>query len=54
MKEKRVDASQVNFVDKGSNDQCYEAVVKGEAHACCSSISHRNSSGDLGLQGDCC
>ncbi|WP_025596484.1 ABC transporter substrate-binding protein [Burkholderia sp. WSM2230] len=40
MKEKGLDASQVNFVDKGSNDQCYEAVVRGEAHACCSSISH--------------
>ena len=40
MKEKGIDAAQVNFVDKGSNDQCYEAVVKGEADACCSSISH--------------
>jgi NitT/TauT family transport system substrate-binding protein len=42
MKEKGIDASRVNFVDKGSNDQCYEAVVKGEADACCSSISHLN------------
>ena len=42
LKEKGIDASQVNFVDKGSNDQCYEAVVKGEADACCSSISHLN------------
>ncbi|MGT2476830.1 ABC transporter substrate-binding protein [Paraburkholderia terrae] len=40
MKEKGIDAARVNFVDKGSNDQCYEAVVKGEADACCSSISH--------------
>ncbi|MDN7181295.1 ABC transporter substrate-binding protein [Caballeronia sp. SEWSISQ10-4 2] len=40
MKEKAIDASQVTFVDKGSNDQCHEAVVKGEADACCSSISH--------------
>ncbi|BFG77962.1 hypothetical protein PTKU46_59950 [Paraburkholderia terrae] len=40
MKEKGIDATRVNFVDKGSNDQCYEAVVKGEADACCSSISH--------------
>jgi NitT/TauT family transport system substrate-binding protein len=40
MKEKGIDAAQVNFVDKGSNDQCHEAVVKGEADACCSSISH--------------
>jgi NitT/TauT family transport system substrate-binding protein len=28
MKEKGIDRSQVNFVDKGSNDQCYEAVVR--------------------------
>ena len=42
MKEKGVDATQVNFVDKGSNDQCYEAVAKGEVDACCSSISHLN------------
>lgn len=42
LKEKCIDASQVKFVDKGSNDQCYEAVVKGEADACCSSISHLN------------
>ncbi len=42
MKEKGIDASQMQFVDKGSNDQCHEAVVKGEADACCSSISHLN------------
>ncbi len=47
MKEKGIDASQVNFVDKGSNDQCYEAVVKGEADACCSSISHLNDKDGL-------
>lgn len=47
MKEKGVDASQVNFVDKGSNDQCYEAVVKGEADACLSSISHLNDKDGL-------
>lgn len=40
LKEKGIDSSQVNFVDKGSNDQCYQAVVKREADACCSSISH--------------
>lgn len=40
LKEKGIDSSQVNFVDKGSNDQCYEAVIKREADACCSSISH--------------
>lgn len=40
LKEKGIDVTQVSFVDKGSNDQCYEAVVKGEADACCSSISH--------------
>ncbi|QGR84589.1 PhnD/SsuA/transferrin family substrate-binding protein [Burkholderia multivorans] len=42
LKEKGIDASQVRFVDKGSNDQCYAAVVNGEADACCASISHRN------------
>lgn len=42
MKEQGIDAAQVKFIDKGSNDQCYEAVVKGEADACCSSISHLN------------
>ena len=40
LKEKGLDASRVTFVDKGGNDQCYEAVVRGEADACCSSISH--------------
>ena len=40
LKEKGIDASSVIFVDKGGNDQCYEAVVRGEADACCSSISH--------------
>jgi NitT/TauT family transport system substrate-binding protein len=47
MKENGIDASQVNFVNKGSNDQCYEAVVKGEADACCSSISHLNDQDGL-------
>ena len=40
LKEKGLDASRVAFVDKGGNDQCYDAVVRGEADACCSSISH--------------
>jgi NitT/TauT family transport system substrate-binding protein len=43
----KVDASQVNFVDKGSNDECHEAVVKGEADACCSSVSHLNDNDGL-------
>lgn len=47
MKEKGLDASQVNFVDKGSNDECYQAVVKGEADACCSSVSHLNDKDGL-------
>ncbi len=47
LKEKGIDASQVNFVDRGSNDQCYDAVVKGEADACCSSISHLNDQDGL-------
>jgi len=40
LKEKGLDASRVTFTDKGGNDQCYDAVVRGEADACCSSISH--------------
>ena len=47
MKEKNIDASRINFVDKGSNDQCHEAVVKGEADASCSSISHLNDQDGL-------
>jgi NitT/TauT family transport system substrate-binding protein len=47
LKEKGIDASQVNFVDKGSNDQCYHAVVNGEADACCASISHLNDKDGL-------
>jgi NitT/TauT family transport system substrate-binding protein len=47
LKEKGVDASQVNFVNKGGNDQCYDAVVKGEADACCTSISHLNDKDGL-------
>ena len=47
MKEKGIDASQVNFVDKGSNDQCYDAVVRGEVDACCASISHLNDKDGL-------
>ncbi|MDL4915088.1 MAG: ABC transporter substrate-binding protein [Enterobacterales bacterium endosymbiont of Blomia tropicalis] len=43
LKEKGIDASQVNFVNKGSNNACYQAVVKGEADACCASISHLNN-----------
>lgn len=49
MKAKGIDASQVNFVDKGSNDHCYEAVVNGEADACCSSISHLNDKDGLSV-----
>ena len=40
LKARGIDASRVTFVDKGGNDQCYEAVERGEADACCSSISH--------------
>ncbi len=47
LKETNIDASQIRFVDKGSNEQCYEAVVKGEADACCASISHLNDRAGL-------
>ncbi|MBN3760811.1 ABC transporter substrate-binding protein [Burkholderia sp. Ac-20365] len=42
MKERGIDASQITFVDHGSNDQCFDAVASGAADACCSSISHLN------------
>ena len=47
LKEKGFDASKVSFIDMGGNDQCYDAVVRGEADACCSSISHLNDSKGL-------
>lgn len=47
LREADIDASQVNFIDKGSNDECHEAVVNGEADACCSSVSHMNDSDGL-------
>ncbi|WP_020651385.1 ABC transporter substrate-binding protein [Massilia niastensis] len=47
LQEKGIDASQVNFVDKGDNDQCYRAVAKGETDACVSSISHLNDQDGL-------
>ncbi|MBB3003929.1 NitT/TauT family transport system substrate-binding protein [Paraburkholderia tropica] len=42
LKARGIDYSQVRFVDKGSNDDCHAAVVKGEVDASCSSISHLN------------
>ncbi len=50
--EKELDASRINFVDKGSNEQCYEAVVRGEADACCASISHLNDPDGLAVVSD--
>lgn len=47
LKEKGLDASRVTFIDKGGNDQCYDAVVRGEADACCSSISHLDDTKSL-------
>jgi NitT/TauT family transport system substrate-binding protein len=52
MKEQEIDASQVNFVNEGSNDECHEAVVKGEVDACCSSISHLNDHDGLVVLND--
>jgi NitT/TauT family transport system substrate-binding protein len=49
MKDRGVDASQVKFVDKGSNDDCYQAVARGEVDACCSSISHLNDPDGLSV-----
>ncbi|WP_347554173.1 ABC transporter substrate-binding protein [Robbsia sp. KACC 23696] len=42
LKVKGIDAGRIHFVDKGSNDHCYAAVARGEADACCASISHLN------------
>jgi NitT/TauT family transport system substrate-binding protein len=52
MKEKGIDAASVKFIDKGGNDQCYDAVVNGEADACCSSISHLNDRDGLTVVSD--
>jgi|TARA_R100000935_G_scaffold25088_1_gene44733 NitT/TauT family transport system substrate-binding protein len=47
LKEKGIAATEVTFIDKGSNDNCYKAVVAGEVDACCSSISHLNDADGL-------
>ncbi|WP_321818156.1 MULTISPECIES: ABC transporter substrate-binding protein [unclassified Paraburkholderia] len=47
LKERGIDAMQIRFVDKGSNDACHEAVVNGEVDASCSSISHLNDQDGL-------
>jgi NitT/TauT family transport system substrate-binding protein len=52
LKVKGIDATEVTFVDKGSNDQCYHAVVNGEADACCASISHLNDRDGLVVVGE--
>jgi NitT/TauT family transport system substrate-binding protein len=49
MRERGLDAAQVRFVDKGGNDECYQAVVRGDAEACCTSISHLNDQDGLVL-----
>lgn len=51
MREQGIDASRLRFVDKGGNDECYQAVVKGEAEACCSSLSHLNDKDGLVVVG---
>ncbi|NKJ48648.1 nitrate ABC transporter substrate-binding protein [Burkholderia sp. SG-MS1] len=47
LREANIDPSLVNFVNKGSNDECHEAVVTREADACCSSVSHLNDDDGL-------
>ncbi|CAD6559563.1 hypothetical protein LMG28140_06660 [Paraburkholderia metrosideri] len=47
LREAGIDASQVHFIDKGGNDECHAAVVKGEVDACCSSVSHLNDNDGL-------
>ncbi|RWR29061.1 ABC transporter substrate-binding protein [Sinirhodobacter populi] len=49
LKQHGLDPARVTFLDKGSNDQAYQAVVRGEADACCSSISHLHDADDLTL-----
>jgi NitT/TauT family transport system substrate-binding protein len=51
MKEKDIDASTIDFVDHGSNDQCFDAVASGAADACCASISHLNDDAGLNVIG---
>ncbi|WP_250502474.1 ABC transporter substrate-binding protein [Caballeronia sp. AZ7_KS35] len=52
MREKGIDASRIDFVDRGSNDQCFEAVGSGAADACCASISHLNDRAGLKVIGE--
>jgi NitT/TauT family transport system substrate-binding protein len=52
LKARNLDATQIRFVNKGSNEQCYEAVVKGEADACCASVSHLNDGNGLVVLSD--
>jgi len=40
LNDRSIDPGAVHFVDKGGNDECYQAVVNGEADACCASVSH--------------
>lgn len=47
LRESGVDVSKVNFLDKGSNDECHDAVRRREADACCSSVSHLNDGDGL-------
>jgi NitT/TauT family transport system substrate-binding protein len=47
--EKHIDPSLVRFVDHGSNEQCYDAVLNGQADACCASISHLNDATSLAV-----
>ncbi|WP_372833109.1 ABC transporter substrate-binding protein [Puniceibacterium confluentis] len=45
--ENGINPAEVTFVDKGSNNNCYKAVVEGAADACCSSVSHLNDGDGL-------
>ncbi|REE21458.1 NitT/TauT family transport system substrate-binding protein [Paraburkholderia sp. BL27I4N3] len=52
MREKGIDASRIKFVNKGSNDDCHQALVNGEVDACCASISHLNDHDGLVVLND--
>lgn len=37
---KKIDPQTINFKFLGSNRNCYQAVIRGDADACCASVSH--------------
>ncbi len=49
LKDAGLDPRKPRFVNFGSNEQCFRAVVEGRADACCASISHLGNSAGLSV-----